>query len=140
MHPRATPMSPATRRPLALVFLLGGLVAALGCASVPKEQLAAAEFGEPPRGYELRIKGYFGVDELSYAGWVTPDWRFGEPYRAALRRRHADDWAFGHAVDVRFNRKRDLQGYAYNERHRFFFGPDQSMHDVERGDRLVEVE
>ena len=118
----------------AVVFLL------TACGkSVPKELLADADFGEPPLGYEQRVKGHFRVNELEYAHWAKPDWRIQEPFKAAFQKKGSETWHFGYGVNMKFNRKRELQGYAFNEKHRFFF-QGQSMTYVNRGDTLQSVE
>lgn len=130
---------PRTRL-LCLTLALPLAAMLVACKTVPRDQLAAADYGPAPHGYQMQIKQYFGVNEYEYAGFVKPDWRFEKPYRAALLPEDATDWQFGHAVDMTFNRKRRYQGYAYNEKHTFFFNNSGRMHHLRSGDTLRAAE
>lgn len=115
------------------------LIGSLGCQTVPKEQLAHADHGKFPAAYQHRIKQFFNVNEHEYAGYIKPDWRFEEPFKAAFKESKSETWRFGYGVEMRFNRKRELQGYAPNERHVFFFH-ENDMWPVNLGDTLRKIE
>lgn len=110
-----------------------------GCESVPQEKAGNADFGAFPAAYQQRIKQYFNVNESEYAGYIKPDWRFEQPFKATFKESKSETWRHGYGVEMRFNRKRELQGYAPNERHVFFFH-DNQMWPVNMGDKLRKAE
>lgn len=122
-------------------FVLGSVIVAcmialqFGCESVPKDEMANADYGKFPAAYQQRIKQFFNVKEHEYAGYIKPDWRFEEPFKAAFKESKSETWRFGYGVEMRFNRKRELQGYAPNERHVFFLHENQ-LWPVNAGDVL----
>ncbi len=138
-HTFTSEPSPARRLLLAGMLGLLLLLSVPGCQSVPREQLANADYGKFPAAYQERIKQFFNVKEHEYAGYIKPDWRFEQPFKAAFKESKSETWRFGYGVEMRFNHKRELQGYAPNERHVFFFHENQ-MWPVNSGDLLRKTE
>lgn len=117
---------------LLAIFALLGLI---GCATLSKQEIEAAEFGEFPIDYESRIKGY--LKPLLYdSNWAQYD--IGKPYKAVVYRHvvgllYGKMWFFGYAVEARVNDLSPRRQYGGWQRYAFLFMSDGTLREVTVG-------